>query len=142
MVDTRIYEVEYHDVHKSSLTANPIAKNLFSQVDEEGNQHVMLYCIAYHRTNGTEIPINEACITSNKGGHRKRQTTKGWEIFRQWKDGSNTWEPLKEIKECYPVQLAEYAIQNGISNLPVFDWYIPFVIKEKNRIIAKIKSKC
>ena len=42
---------------------------------------------------------------------------------------------------CYPVQLAEYYIQNGISSLPIFDCCIPFVIKKNNRIIAKIKSK-
>ena len=59
----------------------------------------------------------------------------------QCKYGITTWEALKDIKECYPVQLAEYAIQNVIISLPVFDWWIPFVIKNNNRIIAKIKSK-
>ena len=59
----------------------------------------------------------------------------------QWKDGGTTFEPLKDINKCYPVLLSEYAIQNGISILPVFDWYIPFVIRKKNRIIAKIKYK-
>ena len=39
MLDTRIYEVEYHDGHKASLTENTISKKLFPQVDEEGNQH-------------------------------------------------------------------------------------------------------
>ena len=78
MLDTRIYEVEYHDGHKSYLTVNTIAKNLFSQVDEEGNLHVLLDCIADHRTNGMELPIDEAYITSKNGGRRKRQTTKGW----------------------------------------------------------------
>ena len=33
MLDTRIYEVEYNDSHKASLTANIIAKKVFSQVD-------------------------------------------------------------------------------------------------------------
>ena len=100
MLDTRIYEVEYHNRDKSYLTDNTIAKNLFSQVDEEGNQHVLLDCIADYRTNGTELPIDEAYINSKNGGHRKRQTTKSWYILIQWKDGSTTWEPLKYIKEC------------------------------------------
>ena len=64
MLDTIIYEVKYHDGHKASLTANTIVENLFSQVDEEGNQHVLLDCIADHRTYGTELPINEAYVTS------------------------------------------------------------------------------
>ena len=79
MLDTIIYEVEYHDGHKASLTTNTIAENLFSHVNEEGNWHVLLYCIANHRTNGTELPINKAYITSKNGGCCKRQTTKGWE---------------------------------------------------------------
>ena len=97
MLDNIIYEVEYHDGHKAYLTANTIAKKIFSQVNEEGNQHVMLDCIADHRTNQTELPINEAYITSNNRGCRKRQTTKGSEISLQWKDGITTWEPLKYI---------------------------------------------
>ena len=48
MLDTIIYEVEYHDGHKAYLTANTIVKNLFSQVDEEGNQNVLLDCINNH----------------------------------------------------------------------------------------------
>ena len=128
MLDTRIYEVKYHDVHKAYLTANTISENLFSQVDEEGNRHVLLDCIANHLTNWTELPIDEAYITSKNGGCSKRQTTNGWEILLQWKYGSTNWDPLKDIKECSPVQLAEYAIQNGISSLPVFNWWITFVI--------------
>ena len=37
ILDTRMYEVEYQDGYKASLTANTIAQNLFAQVDEEGN---------------------------------------------------------------------------------------------------------
>ena len=141
MLDARIYEVEYHDRDNAYLTSNTIVKNLFSQVDEEGNRHVLLDCISDHRTNGTELSIDEAYITSKNGGTCKRQTTKGWEILLQCKYGSTTWYPLKDIKECYLIKLAEYSIQNGISSLPIFDWLVPFVIRKKNRIIAKIKSK-
>ena len=37
--------------------------------------------------------------------------------------------------------MAEYAIQNGIENLPAFTWWLPHVLKKKNRIISKVKSK-
>ena len=29
MLDTRIYEIEYHDSHKASITSNTIAEKLF-----------------------------------------------------------------------------------------------------------------
>ena len=48
---------------------------------------------------------------------------------------------MKDIKQSYPVDLAEFAIQKGIAEEPAFALWIPFTIKKRNRIIAKIKSK-
>jgi len=141
LLDTRIYEVEYLDGHKAALSANTIATNMFAQIDEEGNRFVLLDSIIDHRTDGSELTSENAFITSKNGGRRKRETTKGWEILLQWKDGSTTWEALKDIKECYPLQMAEYAIENGISEKPAFSWWVPHVVKKKNRIISKVKSK-
>ena len=45
------------------------------------------------------------------------------------------------MKNSYPVQLAEYALQRFITNKAVFVWWLPYVLKKRNRIIAKIKSK-
>ena len=36
----------------------------------------------------------------------------------EWKDGSVSWVPLKDMKESYPVQLTEYAIANNIEEEP------------------------
>ena len=114
---------------------------MFAQIDEEGNRFVLLDSIIDHRTDGSELTSENAFITSKNGGRRKREITKGWEILLQWKDGSTTWEALKDIKECYPLQMAEYAIENGISEKPAFSWWVPHVVKKKNRIISKVKSK-
>ena len=38
LLDSRIYEVEYNDGHKASLSANSIVQNMFAQVDDEGNR--------------------------------------------------------------------------------------------------------
>jgi hypothetical protein len=37
--------------------------------------------------------------------------------------------------------LAEYAVENKVSELPAFRWWIPYVLKKRDRIIAKTK-KC
>jgi hypothetical protein len=55
ILDTRVYEVEYPDGHKTSLAANMIAENLFAQVDSEGNRHVLFDEITSYRTNGKEV---------------------------------------------------------------------------------------
>ena len=141
ILDTRLYEVEYLDGYKSSLTANTIAENIFSQVDEEGNRYVLLDAIIDHRVTGNEIQQADAFIVSSNGGRRRKETTKGWEILLQWKDGSTTWETMKDVKAAYPVQLAEYAHNCRISSMPAFAWWVPFVLKKRNRIISKIKTK-
>ena len=141
ILDTRMYEVEYLDGHKASLTANAIAQNLFAQVDEEGNRHVLMDEIVDHRTDGTAVTQQEAFVTTKTGTRRRRQTTKGWEILVRWKDGSTTWVALKDMKEEYPVQVAEYAVQSKISMEPAFAWWCPWVLKKRNRIIGKVKSK-
>ena len=83
LLDSRIYEVEYADGHKASLSANTIATNMFAQVDDEGNRYILLDALVDHRTDVTELLSEDAFITSKNGGRRKRETTKGWEILLQ-----------------------------------------------------------
>ena len=141
ILDTRVYEVEYLDGYKASLTANAIAENMFAQIDDEGNRFMLLDSIVDHRVDGTEVQPDDAFITSKNGGKRRKKTSGGWEILLQWKDGSTTWAAMKDIQSAYPIQLAEYAQQRGIDTLPAFAWWIPHVIKKRNRIISKTKSK-
>ena len=129
------------DGHKASLSANAIAENLFAQVDDEGNRFVLFDDIVDHRVNGKQLTQSKNIITTKSGGKRYKQSTKGWEIFLQWKDGSTTWEALKDVKNAYPVQLAEYAHQKQITKEPAFIWWVPHTLKKRERTISKTKSK-
>ena len=120
ILDTRMYEVEYVDGYKTAMAANAIASNLFAQVDQDGRRFVLFDEIIDHRTDGTEIKEEDAFIHMANGIKRRRETTKGWEVCIQWKDGSSTWNQVKDVKESYPIQLAEYAAQNKISEEPAF----------------------
>jgi hypothetical protein len=42
MFNTRIYQVEFPDGHVEEFTANTIAECLYSQIDDEGRQYVLL----------------------------------------------------------------------------------------------------
>ena len=122
ILDSRVYEVEYSDGHKTSLAANLIAENMLSQVDDEGNRFQLLSDIIDHRKNGTEVTQQDAFVTTRTGTKRRRETTKGWEILVEWKDGSTTWVQLKDLKESNSIELAEYAVQARISEEPAFAW--------------------
>ena len=141
LMDTRMYEVEFADGEKASLRANYIAENLFAQVDDEGNRHVLMNETIDYQTNGTELKQQDAFITTKTGTKGRRETTKGWELLIEWKDGSTNWVSLKDIKESYPVEVAEFALATRISMEPAFAWWVPFVLKKRNRILAKVKSK-
>jgi hypothetical protein len=141
ILDTRMYEVEYEDGYKTAMAANAIASSLFAQVDQDGLRFVLFDEIIDSRTDGSQILKEDAFIHMSNGNKRRRETTKGWEVCIQWKDGSSTWNQVKDIKESYPVQLAEYAIQNKISEEPAFAWWVKYVLRKRDRIISKTASK-
>ncbi len=140
-VDTRLYEVEFQDAYRTSLAANAIAENVFAQIDDEGNRHILFQEIIDHQTNGKQVLQQDAFITTRTGTRRRWETTIGWELLVQWKDQSTTWVSLKDMKEVYPVQAAEYNVQARIAEEPAFPWWAPYMLKKQNPIIAKIKSK-
>ena len=57
------------------------------------------------------------------------------------KDGSTTWVSLKDMKGSYPVQVSEYAVLTRIQEEPAFAWWVPHVLRKRNRIVAKGRSK-
>ena len=141
MLDQRKYEVEFIDGHVEELTANIIAENLLSEVDENGHRQLLIDEIEDFRKNIDAIPMSEGTYTTPSGQQRKKMTTRGWEFYIRWKDGSANWVAMKDLKDSYPVPLADYAIANDLQNEPAFAWWVPYVLKKRKAIIKKVKSK-
>ena len=141
LLDSRAYEVEFADGNVEELTANIIAENLIAQVDKEGHRQMMLEEIIDHRTTPEAIPMGQGTYVNQYGVRRQKQTTRGWELLIQWKDGSTDWVALKDFKESYPVELALYAVDRGISDEPAFAWWVSYVLKKQKRILQKVKAK-
>ena len=80
------------------MTANAITSNLFSQVDQDGQRFLLFNAIIDSRTDGTQIKVGDSVIHMSNGNKRSRDTTKGWEVSIQWKDGSSTWNQVKDVK--------------------------------------------
>jgi hypothetical protein len=59
----------------------------------------------------------------------------------RWKDGSTSSKALKDLKESNPVEVAEYAVGAKLVSEPAFAWGVPFTLKRRERIIAKIDSQ-
>ena len=126
------------DGTKQSLSANYIAENVFAQVDQDGNRQVLLDEIIDYCTTCKEVKQQDAFITTRTGTKRRHETTIGWELLVQWKDGSMNWIALKDLKESYPVQVAEYSAGARILMELAFAWWVPYTLKKHNRIVAKV----
>ena len=129
IIDTIMYEVEYQYSYTAALAENLIAKNLFAQVYEEGNRSVLFDEIVDVRTYGTQLLQQDSFVTKSSGTQRRVTTTKGWELNLKWKDGSTIWNKLEDIKDSYPVQLAEYTVEKRISEEPALVWWVKFVLR-------------
>ena len=64
IMDSRHYEVEFQDGYKTSMAANAIAENLFAQIDDEGNRHVLFKEIIDFRTSGKQVLQQDAFVTT------------------------------------------------------------------------------
>ena len=76
-LDTRAYTVESPDEREESLTANPIAQNIYSQLDEEGNKYLLLDDIIDYKRNENAVDKSDAFITMKNGVRRRKETTQG-----------------------------------------------------------------
>jgi hypothetical protein len=141
ILDTREYDVEFPDGVVESYAANVIAENIFSQIDDEGHHHLLLKSIVDHKSDGSAVKADDGFIMSKNGNKTRRLTTKGWKLLVEWKDGSVSWEPLKDMKAAFPLEAAEYAVNNKISEEPAFAWWAKNTLRRRDRIITKVKSQ-
>ena len=141
IMDSCVYEIEYQDGHKAPVAANVIVENLFHQVNDDGLKTMVLDQVIGHRTDGSEVTDENAFIMSTNGIKHRKRTTNGHQVLLKWKDSTSTWNQLKDVKDSYPFQLADYAIKNKLDQLPAFAWWVPYVVRKRDRIIKKLKSK-
>jgi len=139
--DHSIYEIEFPDGTTEKVEANLIAECMVSECDPEGRQYRMLREISDHRKDANALNVADRSYRTRAGDPMPKRTTKGWKLLIELIDGSMDWVKLADVKISYPLQLAEYAVANGIAHEPAFNWWVHKVIKRKERLINKVKSK-
>jgi hypothetical protein len=134
-MSTATYDIEFPDGEVESYAANQIAENLYSQCDDEGNMFLVMSVISDHKRGDDSISISDGFIRSKNGNLVPKHTTRGWKVLVEWKDGAQDWVlvPLADLKESNPVEVAEYAVANGINQEPAFHWWVTHVLKKRNR---------
>ena len=59
----------------------------------------------------------------------------------KYKHGEEQWVPLRILKETNPVEVAVYAKAAGIDNEVAFSWWVPYVLRKRDRIVSAVKSR-
>jgi Reverse transcriptase (RNA-dependent DNA polymerase). len=123
------------------LTANKIAESLYSQCDPDGNHYVLLEEIVDYRRLPTAVKLSDQKTVRANGKTYLKRSTVGWQLCCQWRDGSTSWENLADLKESHPIETAEYAKILGIDHEPAFNWWVPHVLKKRDRIISLVRKR-
>ena len=79
--------------------ANTIAENMFSQVTNDGQTHLVLDMILDWKTDLGATSKDNMCIITRNGTKRMRRTIQGGKLQVSWKDRSKSWVPLKVMKD-------------------------------------------
>ena len=137
ILDTRQYEVEFPDGSTDAFTANMIAENLYSQIDEEGRSYAILKDIVGHRKDSKAVKKTDEDYING----RKRHTTAGWQLEAEFADGTTHWIPLKDLKDSNCVEVAEYAVASQIADEPAFAWWVRTILRRRDVIIKKVKTR-
>jgi hypothetical protein len=135
LLDTREYIVSFPDGTQQSFMANAIAKNLYSQADAEGRTHAVFQEIVGHEQDDSAI------LAGEHANDEPYYTTKGWKFQVMWRDGTSSLVPLREMKDSFPVQTAEYAVAHKLSQEPAFKWWVNQVLRKHQCIVEKLKKK-
>ena len=143
MMDTRVYEVEFPDGSYDEYAANVLIENLYQHIDDDGKHHSILRSIVDHDCDSNiALSMDEGTYECPKSGVlRKRITTKGWKLKVEWKDGTQSWIPLKTLKESNPIEVAEYSVAHEIHKQPAFAWWAPHVLRKRDRIIKQVQHR-
>lgn len=135
LLNTRVYLAEFEDGHVAEYSANIIAEAIYNQVDDNGFDEVLFKEIIGHKKH------SNALTESSDGPDILTRTTKGWDICIEWRDGSTSWHPLVEIKNSFPLHLAEYAVKHSLQDELAFKWWIKEALRRKKYMIKAAKTR-
>jgi hypothetical protein len=118
-------------------SANVIAENMLTQVDSDGfSTSLMEGIIDYRKDETTAVSKADMHIVMRRGQKKLRKTTVGWKLLVRWKDQSESWIHLKDMKESHPVEVAEFAKARGIADDPAFIWWAPYTLRKRDIILS------
>ena len=111
-----MYEVELADGRIKEYGANIITENILTQVDSNGfSLSLMEGIIDYKCDDSVASPKMDKYITTSRGQRRLRKTMAGWKLLVKWRDRSESWVKLSELKESHTWKPRSLRNQEGLT---------------------------
>jgi hypothetical protein len=63
----------------------------------------------YQKDDTVTVPKTDKYLTTPSGQKRMRKTTVGWSLLAKWADGTESWIPLKDLKESHLIKTTNFA---------------------------------
>ena len=141
VLNIMLYDVQFPDGSIKPFSEKLITENILIHADSAGLHHQLLEGILDNSKDKRAIEKKDKYFISKRGRRSMRKTTFGCKLNIKWRDGTNTWVSLKNIKESNPIEVAEYVTARYIQEEPAFAWWVPCTLQKRNRIIASDNSR-
>ena len=140
ILNSIIYNVEFPDRQVKEYLPNIPTENMLSQVDDNGNNQLMMDAIIDFKKDPTAVLMEDKYLFTMIGQCRLRKTTLSWWFLVRWKDETESWVKLAKCKDLYPVEVTEFAKARNLVSEPAFAWWVPNTIRRRNAILSEVKA--
>ena len=115
---------------------------MLTQVDSDGFTITMMEGIIDYRKDAVAaVTKDDVYIVTKRGQKKIWKTTVRWKLLVQWRDQSESWFHLKDLKESNSIEVAEFYKARGIAEEPDFAWGVPYTMQKRDIILSAIKSR-
>ena len=109
-LNTLTYDVEFSDGDIKEYSANVIAENMYSQVDENGCNTQMFDSIVDYRKDSNAVDKSDTRLRTKSGQQFLHHTTSSWSLFILWKNRAEEWMLLNRLQQSLPLEPSEFDV--------------------------------
>ena len=115
-IDSMTDEVEFGDGQVWDYSANDITEYMLMRVDFDWFSTTLMEEIV----ESVVVPRMDRYVYTKSGQWQLRKTMAGWDMLVRWKDQTESWIKLSDMKESHPVEMAEFTELRDIDDKPAF----------------------
>ena len=124
LIDSQHYLVEFEDGEVTEFTSNIIVQSIYMICVTRKENVFFFFIVFYISSVKKSMTLTDQKFVTSCGKDHNYRSTKGWQLFYQWKNGSTSCQKLYDFKNFYLVQTANYAITEAIYHEPVEYWFM------------------